>query len=74
MDEAKNQTTRKLMKHYDPSFSPEQRALYNQYKAEYVKQRRLNNLEAERERMRLYMREYRQRQKAQQSPKIGMAC
>ena len=64
----------KLNKHYDPTFSPEQRALYNQYKTQYVKQRRLNNLEAERERMRLYMRQYRQTQKAQRSPNIGMAC
>ena len=64
----------KLNKHYDATFSPEQRALYNEYKAQYVKQRRLNNLETERERMRSYMRQYRQKKKAPHSPKIGVAC
>ena len=50
-----NEAEIKVFRHHYKDCSPEYRALYNEYKAAYVKARRLKNLEAERERMREYI-------------------
>ena len=66
----------KVFRHHYKDCSPEYRALYNEYKAAYVKARRLKNLEAERERMREYMVKYRERkyqERRQQMHQMSLA-
>ena len=71
-----NEAEIKVFRHHYKDCSPEYRALYNEYKAAYVKARRLKNLEAERERMREYMVKYRERkyqERRQQMHQMSLA-
>ena len=56
----------RVVKHHSKDLTAEGRAAYNAYKAEYVRERRQMMLDAERERMRVYMREYRRRRSGSQ--------
>ena len=68
-----NETEIKVFRHHYKDCSPEYRALYNEYKAAYVKARRLKNLEAERERMREYMVKYRERKYQERKQQMSLA-
>ena len=63
----------KVFRHHYKDCSPEYRALYNEYKAAYVKARRLKNLEAERERMREYMVKYRERKYQERKQQMSLS-
>ena len=52
-------TEMKVITNWSRELTREQRASYNEYKNAYVKERRLKNLEAEKERQAAYMRAYR---------------
>jgi hypothetical protein len=68
----KAETNMKGFKHHHKNCSPEYRAFYNEYKAAYVKARRLKNLEAERERMREYMVKYRERKYQERKQQMSL--